>query len=61
MTFYHGTSIAGLKVLLPPSETNIIREDFRKKNLGTVSSLLLAESLLKLMLGSVLLSLVVSL
>ena len=31
MTFYHGTSVAGLKVILPPSETKIIREDFRKK------------------------------
>ena len=29
MTFYHGTSIPDLKVILPPSETNILREDFR--------------------------------
>ena len=29
MTYYHGTSIQGLKVILPPTETNILREDFR--------------------------------
>lgn len=29
MTYYHGTSISGLKVILPPTETNILREDFR--------------------------------
>lgn len=31
MTFYHGTSIAGLSVILPPSETDVLREDFRTK------------------------------
>lgn len=36
MTFYHGTSIAGLSVILPPSETSILREDFRNKFLDTV-------------------------
>ena len=29
MTYYHGTSISGLKVILPPTETNNLREDFR--------------------------------
>lgn len=36
MTFYHGTSIAGLKVILPPIETKVLREDFRKKHLNCV-------------------------
>ena len=31
MTFYHGTSIAGLREILPPIETNNLREDFRRK------------------------------
>ena len=31
MIYYHGTSIAGLTEILPPTETNILREDFRKK------------------------------
>jgi hypothetical protein len=31
MTFYHGTSIAGLPEILPPAETNNLREDFRRK------------------------------
>ena len=31
MTYYHGTSIAGLQEILPPAETGYIREDFRKK------------------------------
>jgi hypothetical protein len=31
MTFYHGTSIAGLREILPPAETNNLREDFRRK------------------------------
>ncbi len=31
MTFYHGTSIAGLQEILPPIETNNLREDFRRK------------------------------
>lgn len=31
MTFYHGTSIAGLQEILPPAETNNLREDFRHK------------------------------
>lgn len=31
MTFYHGTSIAGLQEILPPAETNNLREDFRRK------------------------------
>ena len=29
MTYYHGTSIPWLKVILPPTETNNLREDFR--------------------------------
>ena len=36
MTFYHGTSIPNLKIILPPIETNILREDFRKKLLDCV-------------------------
>jgi hypothetical protein len=36
MTYYHGTSIAGLKVILPPIETRILREDFRKKFMDCV-------------------------
>ena len=36
MTFYHGTSVAGLKVILPPIETNMLREDFRKKFMDCV-------------------------
>ena len=36
MIYYHGTSIAGLDVILPPSETNILREDFRRKFLDYV-------------------------
>ena len=36
MTFYHGTSIAGLEVILPPIETRVLREDFRKKLLDCV-------------------------
>jgi hypothetical protein len=31
MIFYHGTSIAGLQEILPPAETNNLREDFRRK------------------------------
>jgi hypothetical protein len=30
MTFYHGTSVSGLREILPPTETNILREDFRQ-------------------------------
>lgn len=30
ITFYHGTSIQGLTEILPPSETNVLREDFRQ-------------------------------
>ena len=36
MTYYHGTSIPGLKVILPPIETRVLREDFRKKLLDCV-------------------------
>lgn len=36
MIYYHGTSISGLKVILPPTETNILREDFRHKYLDCV-------------------------
>ena len=36
MTYYHGTSIQGLKVILPPIETKVLREDFRKKYLNCV-------------------------
>lgn len=31
MIFYHGTSIAGLKEILPPIETGYLREGFRSK------------------------------
>jgi hypothetical protein len=30
MTYYHGTSISGLTEILPPIETNNLREDFRQ-------------------------------
>ena len=36
MTFYHGTSIQCLTKILPPTETSILREDFRKKFLDCV-------------------------
>ena len=36
MTFYHGTSVSWLKEILPPTETNILREDFRHKFLDCV-------------------------
>ncbi len=36
MTYYHGTSIAGLKVILPPTETEVLREDFRHNLLDCV-------------------------
>lgn len=36
MTYYHGTSIPGLKVILPPIETRVLREDFRKKFMDCV-------------------------
>lgn len=36
MTFYHGTSVSGLREILPPTETNILREDFRHKYLDCV-------------------------
>jgi hypothetical protein len=36
MTYYHGTSIAGLAEILPPADTAILREDFRKKFLDCV-------------------------
>lgn len=36
MTYYHGTSISGLKVILPPIKTRVLREDFRKKLLDCV-------------------------
>ena len=36
MTFYHGTSVQGLTKILPPVETSILREDFRKKFLDCV-------------------------
>ncbi len=36
MTYYHGTSVSGLKEILPPTETNILREDFRKKFMDCV-------------------------
>ena len=31
MTYYHGTSVSGLTEILPPSETNNLREDFRQR------------------------------
>ena len=36
MTYYHGTSIAGLREILPPVETGYLREDFRKKLIDCV-------------------------
>ena len=36
MTFYHGTSVSGLREILPPTETNILREDFRTSFLDCV-------------------------
>ena len=30
MAYYHGTSIHGLTEILPPIETNMLREDFRQ-------------------------------
>lgn len=36
MTYYHGTSISGLTEILPPVETKMLREDFRKKFLDCV-------------------------
>lgn len=36
MTYYHGTSIAGLREILPPAETGYLREDFRKKLIDCV-------------------------
>jgi len=36
MNYYHGTSIPGLKVILPPIETRVLREDFRKKFMDCV-------------------------
>ena len=36
MTYYHGTSISGLTEILPPTETNILREDFRRKFMDCV-------------------------
>ena len=29
--YYHGTSVLGLEVILPPIETGNLREDFRDK------------------------------
>ena len=36
MTYYHGTSVSGLTEILPPTETNILREDFRHSFLDCV-------------------------
>ena len=36
MTYYHGTSVSGLREILPPTETNILREDFRHEYLDCV-------------------------
>ena len=36
MTYYHGTSIPDLKEILPPAETDVLREDFRTKFLDKV-------------------------
>ena len=36
MTFYHGTSVSGLTEILPPVDTDILREDFRTKFLDCV-------------------------
>ena len=30
MIYYHGTSIPNLKIILPPIETRVLREDFRR-------------------------------
>ena len=36
MTYYHGTSVSGLREILPPTETNNLREDFRTTFLDCV-------------------------
>lgn len=36
MKYYHGTSLTGLKEILPLAETTVLREDFRKKFLDCV-------------------------
>jgi hypothetical protein len=36
MTYYHGTSVSGLTEILPPTETNNLREDFRHSFLDCV-------------------------
>lgn len=36
MTYYHGTSIPGLRVILPPIDTDVLREDFRRNFLDCV-------------------------
>ena len=36
MTYYHGTSVSGLEEILPPAETNNLREDFRTGYLDCV-------------------------
>lgn len=36
MTYYHGTSVSGLTEILPPIETNNLREDFRHSFLDCV-------------------------
>lgn len=36
MTYYHGTSVSGLKEILPPVETRVLREDFRHNFLDCV-------------------------
>jgi hypothetical protein len=36
MTYYHGTSIPGLRVILPPIDTDVLREDLRHNFLDCV-------------------------
>lgn len=36
MIYYHGTSVSGLTEILPPVDTNMLREDFRNKFLDCV-------------------------
>lgn len=36
MTYYHGTSVHGLTEILPPVDTEVLREDFRNKLLDRV-------------------------
>ena len=37
MIYYHGTSIPNLKVILPPIETRVFREDYLILDSGTAA------------------------